>query len=216
MMCLTNQIQQQIQQTQYTQISTFNDVQIKHNTLLICDIDDTVLYFDRSYDKYYKMMKDDHPYFPEEEIQDLAKGMYELSSSVLPALSTDADGFKQMLETIQQTNSKLIFLTARNKTSDKKTKKDLMKSNNINYNMENPFGNKSTDLITEPLAEQLAEPYPIHYTNNQMTKGEYIKANIELTNYDNIIFIDDYPSYIESVKNLFPEIKCYLFKRIIN
>ena len=49
-----------------------------------------------------------------------------------------------------------------------------------------------------------------------MTKGEYIKANINLSQFDNVIFIDDYQSSIASVQALFPEIKCYLFKRIIN
>ena len=147
--------EQTYEQIQYTQINTFNDVEIKLNTLVICDIDETALYFDRSYDKYYKMMKNDHPDFPEEEIQDLAKGMYDLSVMILPALSTDVEGFKKMLEIIKQTNSELIFLTARDKSSDKKTKKDLMTSNNIKYNMENPLRNK---LITKPLAEPLAEP----------------------------------------------------------
>ena len=44
------------------------------------------------------------------------------------------------------------------------------------------------------------------HTNNTMTKGDYIKQNIE-------ILMNDYMSYIETVQTLYTEdeINCYLF-----
>ena len=103
---------------------------------------------------------------------------------------TDNDGFINMMNKISMTNSKLMFLTARTKNYDKTTQKQFNDINILSYD------------------------YGIHYTEAKITKGEYIKQNINIEEWDEVIFIDDYLSYIQSVKTLFPQIKCYNF--IIN
>lgn len=184
-------------------ISTFDCVKISNNTkpLVICDIDETLLYFDRSYDKYYKMMKEDNPYFPEKEIKELAQEMYNMSIVVLKAQHTDYDGFVNMFNKVKKLNGKIIFLTARNSSSDKMTKKHLK------------------DVGINDLFESETE-IEIHYTNNAVSKGEYIKNNIVPTivkenDFTQIIFIDDYESYIQTILEHFlqGEIECYLFER---
>jgi hypothetical protein len=94
-----------------------------------------------------------------------------------------------MLKKIQQLGGKLMFLTARNIISHEKTINDFKKSG-----LENP------------------ENFDIHYTNNQITKGEYIKQHNLIDGYKCISFIDDYPEYISSVLNIYPQINCYLFR----
>jgi hypothetical protein len=145
-------------------------------------------------------MKDDFPNFPEDEINDLAQGMYDMSAMILKAQHTDYDGFVNMYDKVKKLNGKIIFLTARNLSGDKTTKKHL-KDIGIN----DLFGSDNE--------------IEIHYTNNTISKGEYIKNNITTTigenNFTQIIFIDDYESYIETVLRHYTneEINCYLFKR---
>ncbi len=188
--------------TNYLKISSFDDIKINDQLrpIVICDIDETLLYFDRSYDKYYKMMKEDNPHCLEDEIKELAQGMYDMSIMVLKAQHTDKNGFINMYNNVKKLNGKIIFLTARNSSGDKTTKKHL-KDVGIN----DLFGSE-TEI-------------EIYYTNNTVSKGEYIKnnimPNIEQNDFTQIIFIDDYESYIQTVLEHFSqgEIDCYLFER---
>jgi hypothetical protein len=102
---------------------------------------------------------------------------------------TDPEGFNNMLQTIEKLGGKLIFLTARGIESHQKTVNDLKRAG-----LEHP------------------EHFDIHYTNNEMTKGEYLKKTNLTNGYQHISFIDDYPSFIASVHHFFPQIHCYLFR----
>ena len=93
-----------------------------------------------------------------------------------------------MLQKIEQLDGKLIFLTAIGIVSHEKTVKDLKRAG-----FEHP------------------EKFDIHYTNSEMTKGEYLKKTNLTDGYEDISFIDDYPSFIASVHHHFPNIQCYLF-----
>ena len=123
------------------------------------------------------------------ELHESGKTLMTMSYNMGMIKQTDPSGFMQMLETIHSRNGKLIFLTARKSQSHQRTIRDLAK-----VGLPNP------------------EQFEIHYTNNEMTKGEYIK-NMNITDgYDHISFIDDYISYISSVHYYFPSIYCYLFQ----
>ena len=51
-------------------ISSFNDVQItKNNTLVLCDIDDTILYYPQCVNKCLEFMKDFRHHLSEEEFK---------------------------------------------------------------------------------------------------------------------------------------------------
>jgi hypothetical protein len=173
-------------------INTFNDISItKENTLILCDIDDTVLTFkhlDKDFMYFYNMIKQD---FPDEDIDFIvneARDFYNTYRSYNKPIHTDYEGFTNMVTKLKNKNSNICFLTARNEEFKDYTKKDL---NNIGINYD--------DFI-------------IYFTGDKMSKGEYIKNNINLENINEIIFIDDYDNYLKSVIDLYPNIICYKFE----
>lgn len=173
-------------------INTFNDIEItKDKSLVICDIDDTLLYYPTLdyMPLCIDMIKELYPYLTENDAKykKELEGLINMYKYINSPKHTDFDGFMNMSEKIKNTNGELIFLTARNETSTKLTIKQF---NDIGLNYDN---------------------YKVHYTNNKISKGEYIKNNIDITQYNDVIFIDDYYSYIESVINEFNFIKCYKF-----
>jgi hypothetical protein len=142
------------------EINSFSNIKIKQNTLIICDIDETLLYIKKS----------------------------NICLSILcsywftDAHFTDKNGFKKLLEEIENTNSTLCFLTARENTKKIKnfTKMDF-------------------------------DDFQIYFCG-KIPKGEFILKNINHTFFNEIIFIDDLDQNIENVKNIFgSKIKCYKF-----
>ena len=178
-----------------TAIKTFNDVNLNNvsKPLVICDIDHTFIRCSYGLDHFRKILNDDVNNLPniattnldlDKEAIDLMNTAYNMGF----VKQTDPNGFKNMLQKIEQNGGKLIFLTARGIISHEKTIKDFRRAG-----FENP------------------ENFDIHYTNNEMTKGEYIKKTNLTDGYEHISFIDDYPSFIASVHHHFPNIQCYLF-----
>jgi hypothetical protein len=115
--------------------------------------------------------------------------MLKMSMNIGIVRQTDQIGFLYMLQKVKQLGGKLIFLTARSSLYSEKTLKDLTKAG-----LQNP------------------EQFEIHYTGNQITKGDYIKKHNLLEGYDQHIFIDDYPDFLNSALRIYPEMNCYLFK----
>ncbi len=171
-------------------INSFKQIDLDSpNTLVICDIDNTLLYWDKKDPAdFYSMLKHDFPYFTEEQIHKEALGFVQMYNVIIakPKL-TDSDGFNEMIKKIADLKSEIIFLTARNVTSAEYTKKNF-KDIGLTYSN-----------------------YQVHYTDNSITKGEYIKKNINITKYNKVIFIDDYECYIKTVQDLLPQIICYKF-----
>jgi hypothetical protein len=176
-------------------IKTFNNVILDDSSkpLVICDIDHTFIRCSYGLDHFRKIINDDATILPnpfttsidlDKEAIDLMNRAYNIGF----VKQTDPDGFNNMLKKIEQLGGKLIFLTARGIVSHEKTVKDLKKAG-----LEHP------------------EKFDIHYTNSEMTKGEYLKKTNLTDGYEDISFIDDYPSFIASVHHHFPNIQCYLF-----
>lgn len=184
-----------------TIINTFNSVKFdtESKPLVICDIDHTFMRCYYNLEHFRKIVNSDYKPInnnnnqlefnckssDDSESINLMNNAYNLGF----VRQTDKEGFEQMLKTIENLNGKLIFLTARGIISHKKTINELKKAG-----LENP------------------ENFNIHYTNNEMSKGEYIKKTNLTDGYEHISFIDDYPSFIKSVYNHFPYINCYLFR----
>ena len=173
----------------FTVINTFKNIAFDNQKkpLVICDIDHTFIRPKYDYDYYYNKLKPE--YADTNELNEMVSDMYEMAMTVGFIKQTDKEGFTYMIEQINNFGGKLIFLTARGGASHNKTVRDL-----VNVGLYN------------------AEDYEIHYTGNQITKGDYIKKNNLLDGYEHFTFIDDYPSYIDSVIKVYPEINCYLFK----
>ena len=170
-------------------INTFKTILFNENKkpIVICDIDHTFLRPQRNYSDIYNQIKPD--FSDIRELDKFAKQMYDACINVGLVKQTDNEGFIQMLERIKQLGGKFLFLTARSSLAHDKTIKDFIKCG-----LENP------------------EQYEIHYTGNEITKGHYIKKNNLLHGYDHHIFIDDFPHFLESALQIYPNMDCYLFK----
>jgi hypothetical protein len=170
-------------------INTFKTVVFNETKkpIVICDIDHTFLRPLRNYVDCFQEIKRffSDPY----KIHENVINVLEISISMGMVKQTDEEGFLYMLQKVQDLGGKLLFLTARSSSAHEKTMNDLTK-----VGLKNP------------------ESFEIHYTNNQTTKGEYIKNYNLLNGYDHHIFIDDYPHFLESALKIYPDMDCYLFK----
>jgi Protein of unknown function (DUF2608) len=170
-------------------IDTFNLVDINKNTLVLCDIDETILFYDDINPKWWK---DKLSYYMEKyNDNDLANShsledWYCYIQYNKPSY-TDKLGFENMLKRIEENNSTLIFITARNPVFEQITNEHFKHLNIDNLK------------------------YQIHYLAG-ISKGEYIKNKIKLESYNKVIFIDDLEKNIKSVNEIFnDQINTYQF-----
>jgi predicted secreted acid phosphatase len=170
-------------------INTFKSVTLPEGKkpLVICDIDQTFIKPKFDYNFYYNLMqpKCSDP----NELNQLVNNMLHNSINIGLVRQTDKEGFSLMLEKVKELGGKLIFLTARSYLAHLKTINDLIKAG-----LENP------------------QQFEIHYTGNEITKGDYIQKYNLLNGYNHHIFIDDYPHFLESALRIYPDMNCYLFK----
>lgn len=164
-------------------IRSFDQVKLnfKH-PLVICDIDDTLLYHNR----VKRTMNNVH-----------YSGYCSLfSSSIGPSMvyedeefirPTDFEGFRRLEKRVCELRGRIIFLTARSVRTSFITKDD--------------FSRIGLD----------ASKYEIHYTGNTISKGQYIKNYIDCRGSSEIIFVDDLYENHLSVFQLFPMSLFYLF-----
>ena len=158
-------------------IDSFDSVAIVPRTLVLCDIDDTLLritedenshsMYTRLYQHYFHLTKNatiagklsDNDYYAH-----------------YPMQPTDAEGFERMLAKIRQTEGcELIFLTARNPNTV-----DFTATNFVQIGL-NP------------------EEHMVHFSDC-MPKGEYTKSEIDLSPYQKVVFIDDVRENLTNMK----------------
>jgi hypothetical protein len=173
-------------------IHSFLDVSLNtnHPPLVICDIDYTFIRPDLELPAVASFLQNHKKYSHPSLLYDDAYQFMDTAYNSGIIRQTDPRGFQHMLNTIQQSNGKLIFLTARSAQFHSKTLYDLFKA-----------------------GLEIPEQYEIHYTNNIISKGEYLK-HIDLSPFQHIYFIDDNLAYIDSVRTAFPNIHCYQFHYI--
>jgi hypothetical protein len=173
-------------------IHSFNQVVIKgSHTLILCDIDETLLRWNKSLEDIYNSYKMLYPHLDKSKLETLTENYYSIYRNTTSAIPTDLSGFMTLLARLG-TEGKLMFLTARSPSYH--TRDDLNNIGLQNY------------------------MFDIHFTANKIPKGEYIKKYIDFSRYNDVIFIDDNPNYINSVLINNPTIRCYLFdypKRIL-
>ena len=170
-------------------IDTFKSIFIPSDKkpIVICDIDHTFIRPARDYIDIYNQIKSEYP--DHKDCHQIVNDMLHMSLNVGLVKQTDKEGFQIMLQKIYELGGKFLFLTARSSVAHHKTIKDL-----LTVGLENP------------------EQFEIHYTGNEITKGHYIKRHNLLQGYDHHIFIDDYPHFLESALQLYPDMNAYLFK----
>jgi|LakMenEpi03Aug12_release.lakeMendotaPanAssembly.Ray.scaffolds.fasta_scaffold308437_2 hypothetical protein len=172
-------------------ISSFKEVKLTNGLkpFILCDIDGTILHFPDCDRDCKESVKDLCPLGRIDPTYNFElKNLKMIYMHIRPPTHTDYDGFVSLIRNVREMDGKLMFLTSRSCRTEDLTKKQL-KQIGIN-----------------------PEDFEIHYTGTRITKGEYIKRYIDLSGWENVIFIDDYDSFINNVKVLHPQIVCYKFE----
>lgn len=147
----------------YPKINSFDMVNItKPNSLVICDIDNTLLYWKKKSSELYYLVDELYPGCNNDEKERYANDFLNMYKNIYPPIHTDSEGFDILVKKIENMSSQLIFLTARQKINEKFTKKNL---NSIGIDL-----NK----------------YPIHYTDNFIETNKYSEI-IFIDDYDSSI-----------------------------
>jgi len=161
-------------------INTFSNINISQNTLILCDIDDTILKFDNinqiwwknRFNYYYSLSNN----YDDADLQVLNEWIdyIEINNPKF----TDKNGFIKLLHKINKTNSEIIFITARESYLEKLTQKHFEYVNLSSFN------------------------YKIYHIGD-VSKGTFINLNFDIEKYSNVIFIDDLDKNLESVYEIF-------------
>lgn len=175
-------------------INSFASIDIKPSSLVLCDIDDTVLTYPLDLTHWFNKTKtyliEINDYFDDEDCKAIAQNEWADYREVTAPIHTDDQGFKQMEATLASTNGRLMFITARSAQFKEKTHKDL-KAIGIN-----------------------GDAYPIHFTlDHKISKAEYVGKFIDMTGYEQIYFIDDNVPTVKLMKLAFPHAHCYIFAK---
>ncbi len=160
-------------------IRTFSEIDMQENTLILCDIDDTILHHPAINVNWIMMIhrffhlqyKTEHGHFNQLQTEIDTNAYLDSIFESVPMRHTDCDGFFAMLAH-QATD--LAFVTARHSTTKDFTYDNL----------------RSLDI--DP------EKYAVHFAGN-MGKGDYINLHFDLSKYDRVVFIDDQPRNLENV-----------------
>lgn len=170
-------------------IHTFDDVCINTNgTLIICDIDDTLFRYERNLNYFYNNLKHAFPELTEEELQHHSALVYATYVKNRKPTATDHEGFIRLMKRVMETKGKLIFLTSRNDCSIDYTNMEF-KSIGLSYSFFNVF-----------------------YTNNAISKGDYIVNHIDMDGVEKLIVIDDQVDNLKSIHKSYPHCECYRFE----
>lgn len=160
-----------------TIISSFRDVEISKNSLVLCDIDETLLKFDEIPKNWWKeKIKENYKKYDDYEKADkCALEEWKKIINEKNPLHTDEEGLYNMFKKLDETKSTLIFITARNIELYNVTKKHF-------------------DYLG------IDKKYRIYFLNGE-PKGEFIEKNLNHYKYHKIIFIDDTDENLTDVYN---------------
>jgi len=173
----------------FNTINTFNQIKVTNKKpLIICDIDNTLLHHGRKIEYFINIARAYNKLASNEQIIMQANDLMNIHCSISSAKHTDFEGFNTLLDKVKSLNGKLIFLTARDSVFEYHTIKHFVEIG-LNYN-----------------------DFEVHYTCNKISKGDYIKLNIDVTEWNEIIFIDDLDINLLTVSNKLPNVKCYKFE----
>jgi len=162
----------------YNKINSFNRVKITNNSIIFCDIDETILKFSKiNRDWWNKRLKYYFKLTNSEELsEENAYNDWLTYVQFNIPKHTDKSGLINMLSEINDKNSKIYFITARYSDIDELTYKHFSYLD-------------LDDLINN-----------IYFVGN-ISKGNFLKNNFDLEKYNKIIFIDDNEKNLKDVKN---------------
>lgn len=178
----------------HTIINTFDKINISFNSLYVIDLDDTLFYYPNLGRKWWdKTFKQKLEKYGCESTADL-KTLEEWEKIIVNSIPhhVDEKGFKNLMNHCDNTNSHIVFLTARN------------------------------ERTIELTHNHVRELYPNHgyeiYFANGKFKGKKMyeilnEYSINYTEFDNIHFIDDSLTNCNHVKEMHPHINVYHFNQ---
>lgn len=188
-------------------ISSFDEVVLtKPKPLVLCDIDETLLYYEKelshfvgvcqhTYDSVYSQFKIPTQYISrdkhrEAKVNSMASILYSDYINSAGPKPTDIDGFRRLVRRAKVLGGEVKFLTARGEKSAEFTRNNFAHID-VNY-----------------------DDFDVHYTNAS-PKGEYIKSRIQLDGFGEVCFIDDLDHNIKNVSLHYPDIACYMFSKTV-
>jgi len=177
----------------WTTVQKFSEIEILPNTLVLCDIDDTLLHHPAINNYWVKIVNTffymkihalTGEYDTKQSNEETNRYVDEVFARV-PIQHTDRDGFFKMVER----SSDFAFVTARYEEARGFTY-DNLRGLDIDPNV-----------------------YKVYFCGH-IPKGEYIKRTFDLTKYEHVIFIDDQTRNLENVFLVVshPGLKLYRFK----
>jgi hypothetical protein len=181
-----------------SRISSFTNIPIDCSTLVICDIDDTVLHFPTmeadcsAAAAKGSSFTDNDPAFTSKEREDHIRQLIRVYCCIKEPDHTDSAGFDDFMRRLDEHGGHLVFLTARSKSDEEFTRKHL----------------RAVGIDDAK--------FQIYFTDNAISKGEFILSRFDslglpLNQWKSVVFIDDRLDNIRSVEQLCPGIKCYQF-----
>lgn len=165
-------------------IKNYDEINVEPNTLVILDIDNTLIKFNSMGKTWWKDRIEHYKQHTDAETANkLVYDDWEVTLNIEIPEPLDCDKYQDLLERIKMTNSKLMLLTARD-----------INLKDITINQLNDCGIQIKDVH---------HSYP---------KGKKVKELYEQYKYDNIIFVDDHLDNVEDVELEMKEynIECYL------
>ena len=188
---LNYKIEKLLKHLKVNSISKFSMINIVKNSLIVLDIDDTILTYNNINNHWwhhkhreYKNMFDNHSDVDNYILNEWENELYKSTP-----LHTDEEGLVNLIINAQIHNCNIICLTARKKIHDTITYKHL---NELNIN------------------------FPIYFSEGS-NKGEILEniINNYYSNYKNIIFVDDQLKNLRNVHEHLSKnynLSCYYFR----
>ncbi len=159
-------------------VNKFSDIPIKPNTLILCDIDNTLLHHPAINNEWVDTIQQlfllhNRSIIGEYNTAKAAEDANNYCNTLfdtIPMQHTDREGFFAMVETATE----FAFVTARHEFARQFTYDNLR------------------GLGIDPSG------HVVHFSGN-IPKGEYIRTNFDLSKYDYVVFIDDQVGNLQNV-----------------
>lgn len=172
----------------WKKIHKFSEIEVRPNTLILCDIDDTILHHPAINHSWIAVI---HRFFSAKCDYDDSKAYSKTNRYLntvyeeIPMRHTDKEGFFEMVDKAAE----FAFVTARDESAKIFTYENLR------------------CIGVDP------DKYPVHFCGGS-NKGDHIQQNFDLSKYEHVIFIDDQSHNLENVFLLVfhPGLEVYKFE----
>lgn len=178
---------------EHTKITSFFEISLTQNCLLVIDIDETIIMYDGICHKWWKNKMDyylEKQYSFDEADNQCVKDWKEFIKDKHP-MYTDKEGFFDLIDRAKKLSVETFIVTARDIQLEKITHDHLQHLNIVDIDVYFSSGGNKAHVINNVI-------------NNVMLQ--------QLENYDQIIFIDDHDFNLNDVKEHFGDkAMCYKF-----